>query len=144
MEIISALLVLLFLYAGLSKFLTFQTFIGEMNNQPFPNWMTPYLVWSIPSIEIILAAALIFEKTRRPALWGSFVLMMLFTLYTAAVLLRFFPYVPCSCGGVISKLTWPQHLVFNLFFVGLALTGLLLMRKKPFTFRRAVQQPLSA
>lgn len=143
MEIISALLVLLFLYAGLSKFLTFQTFIGEMNNQPFPNWMTPYLVWSIPSIEIILAAGLIFEKTRRPALWGSFVLMLLFTIYTAAVLLRFFPYVPCSCGGVISKLTWPQHLVFNLFFVGLALTGLLLMRKKPFTFRRMVQ-PLSA
>src|SRR6185295_9105979 len=130
LEIVSALLVLLFLYAGLSKFLTFKHFIGEMNNQPFPNWMTPYLVWSIPSIEILLVAGLIFDKTRKPALWGSFILMSLFTIYTATVLMHFFAYVPCSCGGVISKLSWPQHLVFNLFFVGLACTGLWIMRKK--------------
>ncbi|WP_442892031.1 hypothetical protein [Chryseobacterium sp. VD8] len=25
--------------------------------------------------------------------------------------------MPCSCGGVIKNLTWPQHLIFNLFFV---------------------------
>lgn len=145
LEVISALLVLLFLYASLTKFLTFKTFIGEMNNQPFPNWMTPYLVWTIPSVEILLAAGLIFDITRRPALWGSFVLMLLFTIYTAAVLLRFFSYVPCSCGGVISKLTWPQHLIFNLFFLGLAFAGLRLTRKKqpPATGRSHIQ-PLIA
>ena len=47
-EIISSLLILLFLYASISKWLAFKLFIGEMNNQPFPNWITPFLVWSIP------------------------------------------------------------------------------------------------
>ena len=41
-EIIAALLVLLFLYASVSKLLGFSLFVDEMNNQPFPNWMTPF------------------------------------------------------------------------------------------------------
>jgi hypothetical protein len=130
-EIISSLLILLFLYASVSKWLAFKTFIGEMNNQPFPNWMTPYLVWSIPIIEVLIAVALIFEKTRVPALYASFVLMTAFTIYTVAVLLHAFKYVPCSCGGVIKKLTWPQHLVFNLFFVVISLLGVWLKKRDP-------------
>ena len=130
-EIISSLLILLFLYASVSKWLAFKTFIGEMNNQPFPNWMTPYLVWGIPIIEVLIAVALIFEKTRVPALYASFVLMTAFTIYTVAVLLHAFKYVPCSCGGVIKKLTWPQHLVFNLFFVVISLLGVWLKKRDP-------------
>ena len=129
LEVIASLLVLLFLYTGVSKFLDFNTFIGEMNNQPFPNGLTPYLVWSLPSIEILLAIGLIFERTRLPALYGSLGLMGLFTIYTALVLFRFFPYVPCSCGGVIKDLTWPQHLVFNLFFVAITFIGIKIKRR---------------
>jgi putative oxidoreductase len=128
-EIISSLLILLFLYASVSKWLAFKTFIGDMNNQPFPNWMTPYLVYSIPVIEVLIAVGLIFEKTRVPALYASFVLMMAFTIYTVAVLSHAFRYVPCSCGGVIKKLTWPQHLFFNLFFVGISLLGIWLKKR---------------
>jgi hypothetical protein len=128
-EIIASLLVLLFLYTSVSKFLEFQTFIGEMNNQPFPNWMTPYLVWTLPSLEILLSLGLIFERTRMAALYGSLGLMTLFTIYTALVLFRFFPYVPCSCGGVIKNLTWPQHLFFNLFFVTISFVGIKLKRR---------------
>jgi putative oxidoreductase len=72
---------------------------------------------------------LIFERTRMVGFISSFVLMTLFTIYTGAILLHFFDYVPCSCGGVIRKLTWPQHLVFNLFFVGLSVTGIVLQRR---------------
>ena len=128
-EIISSLLILLFLYASLSKWLAFKLFIGEMNNQPFPNWITPFLVWSIPFIEVLIAVGLIFEKTRVPALYASFVLMMAFTIYTVAVLSHAFKYVPCSCGGVIKKLTWPQHLFFNLFFVSISLLGIWLKKR---------------
>ena len=128
-EIISSLLILLFLYASVSKWLAFKTFIGDMNNQPFPNWMTPYLVIIIPVAEVLIAVALIFEKTRVPALYASFVLMMAFTIYTVTVLLHAFKYIPCSCGGVIKKLTWPQHLFFNLFFVALSLLGIWLKKR---------------
>lgn len=130
-EIISSLLILLFLYASLSKWLSFRLFIGEMNNQPFPNWMTPYLVWSIPIIEVLIVVGLIFEKTRIPALYASFLLMLAFTIYTVAILFHAFKYIPCSCGGVIRKLTWPQHLFLNLFFVGISLLGIMLKRRKP-------------
>lgn len=130
-EIISSLLILLFLYASVSKWLAFKLFIGEMNNQPFPNWMTPLLVWSIPFIEVIIAIGLIFEKTRVSALYASLVLMSAFTVYTVAILFHAFKYIPCSCGGVIRSLTWPQHLFFNLFFVGISLLGIILKRRDP-------------
>ena len=130
-EIISSLLILLFLYASVSKWLSFKTFIGEMNNQPFPNWMTPFLVWSIPFIEVLIAVGLIFEKTRVQSLYASLFLMLAFTIYTVVILLHAFKYIPCSCGGVIRKLTWPQHLFFNLFFVGISLLGIILKKREP-------------
>jgi putative oxidoreductase len=130
-EIISSLLILLFLYASVSKWLAFKTFIGEMNNQPFPNWMTPFLVWSIPFIEVLIAIGLIFEKTRVQSFYASLFLMLAFTIYTVAILLQAFKYIPCSCGGVIRKLTWPQHLFFNLFFVGISILGIILKKREP-------------
>ncbi|MES1160691.1 MAG: MauE/DoxX family redox-associated membrane protein [Bacteroidota bacterium] len=132
LESISALLIMLFLYASLSKFLDFRTFTGEMNNQPFPNFLTPFLVWFIPLFEIAIVIALIMERTRLYGFYASFVLMTLFSIYAITILLHFFAYVPCSCGGVISKLTWRQHLVFNLFFVALSVTGIILQRRKHF------------
>jgi|SRR5688572_12911488 putative oxidoreductase len=128
-EIISSLLILLFLYASVSKWLAFKSFVGDMNNQPFPNWMTPWLVWGIPSIEVLIVLLLIFDRTRLSGLYASLALMLAFTIYTAAVLLHSFKYVPCSCGGVIRKLTWPQHLVFNLFFVGISVVGIILIKR---------------
>ena len=133
LEIISALLIMLFLYASISKFLDFQRFIHEMNNQPLPNEWTPFLVWTIPSLEIAIALSLMFERTRLIGLFAALVLMTLFTIYTVIILFHFFSYVPCSCGGVIRKLTWNQHLVFTLFFVVLSVTGIVLQRRKHFT-----------
>jgi len=129
-EVISALLILLFLYTSLSKWLDFGTFTNDMNNQPFPNWMTPYLVWIIPVSEILIVLALLFEKTRLTGFWASVVLMTLFTIYTALVLLHVFNRIPCSCGGVIKKLTWNQHLIFNLFFTGISIAAIVLKKRE--------------
>ena len=129
LEVISSLLILLFLYTSLSKWLNFTEFTGDMNNQPFPNWMTPWLVWSIPIIEILIVIGLIIDRTRTAAFYSSLILMSAFTIYTIVVLLHAFDYIPCSCGGVIKSLTWTQHLFFNLFFAGISLAGILLRRK---------------
>ena len=130
LECIAALLILLFLYASVSKFLDFKRFIDEMNNQPLPNSWTPFLVWGIPCLEIAISAALLFEYTRLLALYASLVLMTSFTIYSIMIIAHFFPYVPCSCGGVIRKLTWPQHLALNLFYVALSVLGLILQRSQ--------------
>ena len=134
LECIAALLIILFLYASLSKFLDFKTFTGEMNNQPLPNSWTPFLIWFIPCTEIAICIALLFEYTRLLGFIVSLILMSLFTLYTITILLHFFSYVPCSCGGVIKRLTWKQHLLFNLFFVALSVIGINIQRRKQSNF----------
>jgi putative oxidoreductase len=132
LECISALLIMLFLYASLSKFLDFHTFIGEMNNQPLPNSWTPFLVWFIPCSEILICVALLFERTRLLGLYASLVLMSLFTIYSIIIILNFFGRIPCSCGGVIKRLTWRQHIVLNLFYMALSITGIIIQRRKSF------------
>jgi hypothetical protein len=127
-ELIDSLLVLLFLYACSSKWVDFKLYIGDMNNQPFPNQLTPWLVWTIPPLELAVALALAFERTRLIGFYASLVLLMIFTIYTAAVLLHTFAYIPCSCGGMMRKLTWPQHLVFTFFFAVLSVLGIVLIR----------------
>jgi putative oxidoreductase len=123
-EIAVLLLVFLFLYTGVSKLVDFKGFTYDLNNQPFPNGLTPVLRWIIPLTEIGIVISLLFEKSRLAGLYASAVLMSMFTLYTALVLLHVFEYVPCSCGGVIKQLTWPQHLVFNIFFVVISLLAI--------------------
>ncbi|HEY4109070.1 MauE/DoxX family redox-associated membrane protein [Puia sp.] len=133
LECVSALLILLFVYASLSKFLDFHTFYKEMNNQPLPDSWTPFLVWFIPLMEIGISVSLIFERTRLLGFYGALVVMGLFTIYTGIVLMHFFPYVPCSCGGVIKRLTWTQHLILNLFFVAISIVGVVIQTRKRFT-----------
>jgi hypothetical protein len=130
LECVCALLILLFLYASVSKFMAFKTFIDQMNNQPLPNSWTPLLVWAIPLLEVAISISLLFEYTRLIGLYASLFIMVLFSAYTGIVLLHFFPYIPCSCGGVIQKLTWPQHLILNLFYVALSILGIILTTRK--------------
>ena len=128
--IICFLLVLLFIYAAFSKLIDFKSFQSDMNNQPFPDSWTPFLTWSIPAIEIAIAGCLLFQTTTLTGLYASLFVMIVFTIYILLVLLHVFPYVPCSCGGVINKLTWPQHLIFNVFFVSIAAAGIVIEKNK--------------
>jgi len=116
-DIITALVILLFLYAGFSKIFDQWYFKYDLAKQPFPKWLQNILVWAIPFSEIFIAGLLIIKRTREAGLYLALFLMLLFTGYTATILLHFFAFVPCGCGGVIRMLSWPQHLVFNIFFV---------------------------
>ena len=40
------------------------------------------------------------------------------------MILIYSPYVPCSCGGIVSALSWTQHLILN---IGLTLACLFAM-----------------
>ena len=129
-DFIAALLILLFLYTSFSKIFDLWYFKYDLSKQPFPLWLQQIFVWLIPTIEIIIAVCLIFRNTKK---WGFYLalgLMAIFTGYTIAILIHFFPYVPCGCGGVIRTLTWPQHLFFNVAVVGLIITALILEKKE--------------
>ena len=117
--VISSLLVLLFLYASLSKLVDLKQFEGDMLNQPFPHWLARGITWTIPFTELLLVLCLLLGTWLNQAslhiagLLGSFALMSIFTLYTGLILLHFFPRIPCGCGGVIRTLTWKEHLCLN-------------------------------
>jgi uncharacterized membrane protein YphA (DoxX/SURF4 family) len=122
-EIISALLVFLFIYAALSKLLDFAKFRYQISQSPFITRISPVVVWAIPMSELLISITLLVRRTRSAGLYAAFFLMLLFTGYIF-IMLRYSPYLPCSCGGVLSGMSWKQHFVFNLVFTGLSLAGI--------------------
>ncbi len=124
LSIICFLLILLFVYTAMSKLLDMDRFGRELRNQPFPKAWAGWLIWILPFAELLLAVLLFIDRTRFAGLIGSLLLMSLFAAYTGLVLAGLFTRIPCSCGGVIRQLSWPQHLVFNLFFVLISLLGI--------------------
>jgi hypothetical protein len=91
------------------------------------------VVWIIPATEVFISVMLAVTYTRKAGLYASFILLLIFSLYIAGMLLSGIN-LPCSCGGIIQQLSWKQHLVFNLFFIVLAFTGIVLERKQKLTY----------
>ncbi|RYF25076.1 MAG: DoxX family membrane protein [Flavobacteriales bacterium] len=127
---ISCLLILLWVYTAMSKLTGFAKFEQEMAAQNFGPSSTEILVWTIPTVELIAAFALLFGKTRLYGFVLSFVLLLLFTGYIALVLLGSFEKIPCSCGGVLQQLGWQAHFWFNVFFLLLSAMGIIIQRKQ--------------
>lgn len=114
----------LFLYTGLAKLFAWRHFRQDLYNQVFPPSWVPVLLFVVPVTEIGAALMLYFPKTRLAGWLLSLAMMLYFTAYTTLVLAGIFDRVPCSCGGVIRQLTWPQHEVLNIFFTVLILLQL--------------------
>ena len=124
MDVLSALLVLLFSYAALSKLFSFSAFRAQMQVQPFPLPVAQALAILLPFLELLAASLLIFKRTAIIGLWLSFALMLEFTGYAGLALLHFWGHVPCSCGGILGKLPWGPHLALNSLFLVITIMGL--------------------
>lgn len=124
LQIISAIIAALFFYASFSKLMDYERSIVEMRHQIFPIVIANVLTWLIPAIEIVLTLSLLIHKTRKKALWASLILLTAFTLYIAVVMTGVLGRTPCSCGGILKKMSYGMHLIFNIFFVSLASLGL--------------------
>ncbi|WP_051227830.1 MauE/DoxX family redox-associated membrane protein [Gillisia sp. JM1] len=125
LEGITFLFILLFVYAAVSKLLTYEQFKAQLEQSPFLSSFADFLVWGVPATELLIATLLFWPKVKLEGLWSSFILMVIFTTYIIIVL-NFSDSIPCSCGGVISSFSWTQHLIFNIGFIVLALFGIFL------------------
>lgn len=123
--LISGLLILLWVYASLSKLVSFEHSRAQMLKQVFPDEVSEVLIWSLPAIELITAGLLLFSRTFLAGLYLSATLLIAFTIYIALVLSNTFGWIPCSCGGILNKLSWTQHLLFNIAFIILTLLGII-------------------
>ena len=124
--IICYLYILLFVYAATSKMLDFEVFQVQLRQSPLLGSFAGFISWAIPSLEIIISLCLIFPKTKYWALYSAFGLMMMFSAYIY-IILHYSSFVPCSCGGILEKMDWNEHLIFNLFFVLLAIIAIKLL-----------------
>jgi hypothetical protein len=127
-EIISFLLILLFGYAAVSKLLEYETFKVQLSNSPFISQFAGILAWALPIAEIFLVLTLVFTRMRLLGMYISLFLMTMFTAYIYAML-KYSYYIPCSCGGVLSKMSWSTHLLFNILFVALSVAGIFLQTR---------------
>lgn len=134
-EIAACLLILLFVYAGLSKLLDYHDFRFQLGRSPYLEKFAGFASWLMPASEIGAAVLLAFRKTRTAGFYLSFLLMLLFTGYIF-IMLRYSSFLPCSCGGVLEALSWQQHFYFNIFFVILSLVGVLVLSRHPSTIEK--------
>jgi hypothetical protein len=120
-DIISASILLLFLYTAVNKLLDYEHFKSVMIMSPLLHPFAGTIAWVLPIGEIGIVLLLLFPKTKLNGLYTAFVAIVIFTLYIIYMII-FTPRLPCSCGGVLKSLTWTQHIYFNLFL--LLLTGI--------------------
>ena len=121
--LICYLFIVLFIYAAVSKLMYFETFQTQLGQSPLLASYAIPISYGIITIELVTAIFLMFDRFRTIALQISLFLMVMFTTYII-IILHFTAFTPCSCGGVLEKLGWTEHLIFNLVFVGLALIGI--------------------
>lgn len=126
LEGICFLYILLFVYAALNKFLVFDEFKIQIGQSPVLTAYAGWVAWVVPSVEVLISLLLIMPRFRLLALYAAFTLMVMFTAYIF-IILNFSDHIPCSCGGVLEKLGWTEHLIFNIIFVVLAFIGIMIM-----------------
>jgi hypothetical protein len=113
---ISYLFILLFVYAAVSKLMDFQNFQVQLGQSPLLSSYAEYVSFGVIGSELLISIILGIPQYRTYALYLAIALMSMFTSYII-IILNFSAYVPCSCGGILEKLGWTEHLLFNIFFI---------------------------
>ena len=108
----STLLLFLFAYTASSKLMDLNRFRAILSGVPFMGMGAGVPAVAVPMAELVIVLLLLFPATRLKGLWASLVLLSFFTVYLVLLLL-FAPHLPCSCGGVISGLSWEGHVGMN-------------------------------
>lgn len=125
------LLILLFTYAAVSKLLDYENFKMQLGQSPLLSAFASTIAWLVPAVEIAISLLLIFPKYRFTGLILSYSLMTMFTAYIY-IILNYSAFVPCSCGGILEKLGWKEHLLFNIGFSLLSATAAILENNKKY------------
>jgi hypothetical protein len=124
----SFLLVLLLAYAGINKLLTQKEFSQQLLQNAYLHPFAIPLSFALPIIEIVIAICLIYKQTYTIGILSAALLMTLFSVYVGFMLLQHKAPLHCTCGGVISAMTWRQHLWFNVFFTALAWASIIVQK----------------
>ena len=126
---ICVLCLVLFATAAYSKVAEHDTFLKGLSRVSFIGGAAVYLAWLVPVAEILISILLIVPQTQRLGLYAVTGLMTVFTGYILSMFL-WAEKLPCHCNLIIEKLSWGEHVWFNLGFIALAISALWLGRAK--------------
>jgi hypothetical protein len=122
LNVLAALLILLFVYTTFTKIMDWQRFRASLLSSPLLHLYASSIVWVVPVSELTVAACLFFPRLRFWGFLSASFLLLLFTGYIGYMLMAN-EHLPCTCGGIIEKLSWQQHFVLNCVLTLLAATG---------------------
>jgi len=111
--------IFLFLSSAYDKLVEQSKFVQGLSRVAYIGGYAKLIGWLVPSVEIIISLLLMNPKTYRLGLYGFIVTMLVFTGYISSMLL-WAEKLPCHCNLIIEKLTWGQHIWFNLAFVAMS------------------------
>ncbi|MFT3701201.1 MAG: hypothetical protein QM802_02470 [Agriterribacter sp.] len=125
LQVIPGILMLLFFYTGFSKLVDHRHFSAELSHSPFLGNVASLVAWGVPVTELFIAGFLFNPGTRIKGLFLSLFILIVFTGYLLAMISSGLE-LPCSCGGVISSMSWKFHVLFNLLFLMLTSTAIIM------------------
>lgn len=117
------LLIVLFSYTAINKLFALARFRFQLSLFPWLRTHPLLTAWVIIGAEIGIIALLMTPRRIVAGFIASLTLLSLFTAYLLIMLLTT-PNLPCTCGGVLEQLSWPQHIGLNLLFIGISILGL--------------------
>ncbi|KAF2328104.1 MauE/DoxX family redox-associated membrane protein [Flavobacterium ginsenosidimutans] len=119
------LFAVLFVYAAVSKMLDFENFQVQLGQSPLLSAFARWISVLVLAAELMAALFLLTGRLRHIGLYFALSLMVMFTAYIF-IILNYSSFIPCSCGGILEKMGWNAHLAFNIAFVFLAASAIVL------------------
>ena len=111
-QVVIYFFIILFVYAAVSKLTDFENFQVQIAQSPLLSAFATPIAYGVVLGELAIALMLCFSKSRLLGLYLFLGFMTAFTVYIFLIL-NYSPFVPCSCGGVLEKMGWREHLWFN-------------------------------
>ncbi len=115
----------------------FENFQVQIGQSPLLSAYAGFVSYAVIITELLIVLMLIFPKTFLLGLYSSTALMTAFTVYINLIL-NYSDFVPCSCGGILQKMGWTEHLIFNITAVVLGTISVYLYTKKIYHRKRLV------
>lgn len=117
----------LFAYTAYAKIIDHDRFLHGLTRVHLISGFAVLISFLVPVVEVLVVILLIIPRTLKIGLSLFTLIMSAFTIYIISAMI-WEPKLPCHCGGAIEKLSWGQHIWFNIAFIFLASMGLWLIK----------------
>lgn len=116
----------LFIYTAYAKITDHDRFLKGLIRVHLISGFAVFISFAVPVVEIIIAMSLLIPRFAKIGLYSFTATMAVFTIYIISALI-WEKNLPCLCGGAIEKLSWTQHIWFNLAFILIAMFAIRLL-----------------